>query len=305
MQHWVQLTADFKQYLRIERAGSVHSIRAYHFDLQRLMNFVEKHYPELTPQNISTETLREFLYHSRQSIGERSLARLLSATKTFFKYLCLEGHRSDNPTDGIEAPKIGRKIPSTLSVKEIFLMLESIDLSQEEGHRNKAILDTLYSCGLRVSELVSLRLSNLFFEEDFIKVEGKGNKERLIPIAPFTQKQIKLYLQWRNSMKILPQHADFVFLNRRGKPLTRAMIFHIVKETALQVGISKRISPHTLRHSFATHLLENGASLVAIQQMLGHEHISTTEIYMHLDNKALRDTLYKYHPLSKRTFKEI
>ena len=236
-------------------------------------------------------------------MNARSQARLISALKSFFKFMMYEKGREDFPMSLIESPKIGVKLPDTLSLQEIDAMLASIDLSTDEGHRNKAMIEMLYACGLRVSELISLRLSDLFFDEDFIRVMGKGSKQRLVPIEAYTQKQVKQYIDnHRRQLKIAKGHEDFVFLNRRGKQLTRAMIFTIVRQVAENIGLQKTISPHTFRHSFATHLLENGANLRAIQMMLGHENITTTEIYVHVEKSYLRESLIKYHPRQKMSF---
>ena len=227
----------------------------------------------------------------------RTQARIISGLKGFFNYLVFEDYREDNPMDLIETPKIGRKLPDTLSEEEINNLIAAIDLSKPEGERNRAILETLYGCGLRVSELINLKLSDLYFDEDFIKVTGKGNKQRFVPISDVNKKYINIY--WKEVRVHLPikkEHEDFVFLNRRGKRLTRAMIFTIVKRLAEAIGLDKNISPHTFRHSFATHLLENGADLRAIQQMLGHESITTTEVYMHVNRKHLNKVLMDFHP---------
>jgi len=243
------------------------------------------------------------VYEVAKDLNARSRARLISALKSFFKFMMYEKGREDFPMSLIESPKIGVKLPDTLSLQEIDAMLASIDLSTDEGHRNKAMIEMLYACGLRVSELISLRLSDLFFDEDFIRVMGKGSKQRLVPIEAYTQKQVKQYIDnQRRQLKIAKGHEDFVFLNRRGKQLTRAMIFTIVRQVAENIGLQKTISPHTFRHSFATHLLENGANLRAIQMMLGHENITTTEIYVHVEKSYLREALVKYHPRQKMSF---
>ncbi|MBF4985342.1 tyrosine-type recombinase/integrase, partial [Nonlabens mediterrranea] len=230
-------------------------------------------------------------------LNARACDRALSSLKVFFNYLILEDYRKDNPLELIESPKIGRKLPDTLSTQEIDALINSIDRSTPHGERNRAILETLYGCGLRVSELTTLKISDLFFQEGFIKVTGKGDKQRFIPIGDFTIKVINLYInEIRLHLPIKPQHKDTVFLNRRGAGLTRAMIFHIIKELKVKAGITKKISPHTFRHSFATHLLENGADLRSIQMMLGHESITTTEIYMHVDRAHLTKVMEKHHP---------
>ena len=272
-------------------------------DIEKLICYLEKYNITETPSNIEEDTLRQFVYEVAKDLNARSQARLISALKSFFKFMMFEKGREDFPMSLIESPKIGVKLPDTLSLQEIDAMLASIDLSTDEGHRNKAMIEMLYACGLRVSELISLRLSDLFFDEDFIRVMGKGSKQRLVPIEAYTQKQVKQYIDnQRRQLKIAKGHEDFVFLNRRGKQLTRAMIFTIVRQVAESIGLQKTISPHTFRHSFATHLLENGANLRAIQMMLGHENITTTEIYVHVEKSYLREALIKYHPRQKMSF---
>jgi tyrosine recombinase xerD len=272
-------------------------------DIEKLICYLEKYNITETPSNIKEDTLRQFVYEVAKDLNARSQARLISALKSFFKFMMYEKGREDFPMSLIETPKIGVKLPDTLSLQEIDAMLASIDLSTDEGHRNKAMIEMLYACGLRVSELISLRLSDLFFDEDFIRVMGKGSKQRLVPIEAYTQKQVKQYIDnQRRQLKIAKGHEDFVFLNRRGKQLTRAMIFTIVRQVAESIGLQKTISPHTFRHSFATHLLENGANLRAIQMMLGHENITTTEIYVHVEKSYLREALIKYHPRQKMSF---
>ncbi|MGX1930691.1 site-specific tyrosine recombinase XerD [Flagellimonas sp. 2504JD4-2] len=295
--NWKQAWQDYQHYLKIERGLSDNSIAGYSLDLQKLMDHLSSHEIEDSPIQIGQETIQEFVYSVAKTVNPRSQARIISALKGFFNYLVFEDYRPDNPMDLIETPKIGRKLPDTLSIDEINALIGAIDLSKPEGERNRAILETLYGCGLRVSELIGLRLSDLFFDEDFIKVTGKGNKQRFVPISSVNKKYINIY---RNEIRVhLPiqkEHQDFVFLNRRGRQLTRAMIFTIIKRLAEKIGMDKNISPHTFRHSFATHLLENGADLRAIQQMLGHSSITTTEIYMHVNRKHLADALQTYHP---------
>jgi integrase/recombinase XerD len=243
------------------------------------------------------DTVQRFIYEIAKTVNPRSQARIISGLKGFFNYLVFEEYRIDNPMDLLESPKIGRKLPDTLSEPEIDTLIGAIDLSKPEGERNRAILETLYGCGLRVSELIGLKISDLFFEEGFIKVTGKGNKQRFVPIGTINIKYIDIYRnEIRIHQKIQKGHEDILFLNRRGKQLTRAMIFTIIKQLAEKIGLQKSISPHTFRHSFATHLLENGADLRAIQQMLGHESITTTEVYMHVDRSHLSDVMNKYHP---------
>ena len=295
--NWLTILKDFEYYLRIEKGMSNNSVVSYLFDIQKLIDYVSEFNIEENPENISAETLRGFIYEESKNLNSRSQSRLLSSLKSFFKYIILENYREDIPMEYIDAPKFGMKFPDTLSLEEIDYLISGIDLSTDEGHRNKAIIETLYGCGLRVSELVELRLSDLFFEENFIRITGKGNKQRLIPISEYTQKIILIYVNnYRNKLKVTKESSDILFLNRRGKKLTRAMIFTIVKQLAIKVNLQKNISPHTFRHSFATHLLENGANLRAIQLMLGHESITTTEIYTHIDRTFLREVINTYHP---------
>ncbi len=294
---WKKLLKDFEHYLKIERGMSENSVHSYLFDMEKLREFVAIHQIEETPVNISAETLRMFIYEVGKELHARSQSRLISALKSFFKFLLLENYREDFPMETIDTPKFGMKLPDTLSLEEIDAIIAGIDLSTEEGHRNRAIIETLYGCGLRVSELVNLHLSDLFFSEGFIRVLGKGNKQRLVPISEYTQKEINNYiLHQRKNIPIVKEFSDIVFLNRRGKQLTRAMIFTIIKQAASAIGLTKTISPHTFRHSFATHLLENGANLRAIQLMLGHESITTTEIYTHIDHSYLSQVINTYHP---------
>ena len=300
---WRKVNTDYQNYLRLQRGLSQNTVVSYGLDIEKLIGYLEKYNITEPPDTIQVDTLRQFVYEVSKELNARSQARLISALKSFFKFMISEKGRKDFPMSLIDSPKIGVKLPDTLSLKEIDAMLASIDLSTDEGHRNKAIIETLYGCGLRVSELVSLRLSDLFFEEDFIRVMGKGSKQRLVPIESYTQKQINNYINnQRKQLKIAKGHEDYVFLNRRGKQLTRAMIFTIVRQVAENIGLQKTISPHTFRHSFATHLLENGANLRAIQMMLGHENITTTEIYVHVEKSYLREALVKYHPRHKMKF---
>ncbi|NDI98145.1 tyrosine recombinase XerD [Flavobacterium sp. LaA7.5] len=294
---WTTYINDYKSYLKIERGLSDNSVTNYLFDIKKLVRYMEKNSIDVSPVYISEETIQGFIYHVAAELNPRSRARLLSGLKSFFSYIVFEDYRKDNPLELIEVPKIGRKLPDTLSTIEIDALINAIDLTTNEGERNRAILETLYSCGLRVSELVGLKISDLFFEEGFIKVTGKGNKQRFVPIDSLTQKYITLYKDGvRTFQDIQKGHEDTLFLNRRGSGLTRAMIFTIVKDLAKKIELNKTISPHTFRHSFATHLLENGADLRSIQLMLGHESITTTEIYMHLDRKFLSNIINTYHP---------
>lgn len=283
--------------MKIERGLSQNTIDNYTFDIERLCSYLSDNAIDIAPTSISEETIQQFIYHVSKEVNPRSQARIISGLKSFFSYLIFEDYRKDNPLELIEAPRIGRKLPDTLSLTEIDALIAAIDLSSDSGERNRTIIETLYSCGLRVSELVTLKISDLFFDEGFIKITGKGNKQRFVPISPLTQKYIELYKnEVRSHLSIQKGHEDTLFLNRRGKQLTRAMIFSIIKALAVQIGLKKSISPHTFRHSFATHLLENGADLRSIQLMLGHESITTTEIYVHLDRKHLRQVMASFHP---------
>ena len=294
---WKNALTDYKHYLKLERGLSKNSIVNYELDVLKLIKFLESNNTFVTPVKIDSDLIKEFIYQIAKILNERTQSRVISGLKSFFNYLVFEGYRDDNPMELIEAPKIGRKLPDTLSVKDIDKLSNAIDLSTAQGERNRAILETLYGCGLRVSELTDLKISDLFFEEGFIKVTGKGDKQRFVPIGNLTQKYITIYrTEIRNHQKVHPEDIDTLFLNRRGKKLTRAMIFTIVKRLAEKISLNKIISPHTFRHSFATHLLENGADLRAIQQMLGHESITTTEIYMHLDRSFLADVIEQFHP---------
>ena len=283
--------------MRIERGMSKNTIDNYSFDIERLCLFLDENSISVSPITISEETIQQFIYHIAKQLNARSQARIISGLKSFFSYLIFEDYRSDNPLELIETPRIGRKLPDTLSIVDIDRLIAAIDLSSNEGERNRAMLETLYGCGLRVSELVTLKISDLFFEEGFIKITGKGNKQRFVPIGSYTQKYIEIYKDnVRSHLNIQKGHEDTLFLNRRGRQLTRAMIFTIIKELAVKIDLNKTISPHTFRHSFATHLLENGADLRSIQLMLGHESITTTEIYVHLDRKHLSEIMNTFHP---------
>jgi len=295
--NWNTYIKDYQSYLRIERGLSKNTVENYSFDIERLCVFLANNHIEVSPVKINEETLQSFIYEVSKEVNPRSQARIISGLKSFFSYLIFEDYRNDNPLELIESPKTGRKLPDTLSVAEIDALIEAIDLSSNEGERNRAMMETLYGCGLRVSELVALKISDLFFEEGFVKVTGKGNKERFVPIGDLTQKYIQLYRTTiRSHQNIKKGDEDTLFLNRRGSQLTRAMIFTIIKDLAAKINLNKNISPHTLRHSFATHLLENGADLRSIQLMLGHESITTTEIYVHLDRRFLKDIVNNFHP---------
>lgn len=294
---WKQALTDYKLYLKLERGLLQNSIDSYALDVNRLIKFLEDNNHKDLPNTINSKTIQSFIYESSKSLNSRSQSRLISGLKGFFNYLVFENYRENNPLEHIESPRIGRKLPDTLSIKDIDSIIGAIDLSKPQGERNRAILETLYSCGLRVSELINLKISDLFFEEGFIKVTGKGDKQRFVPIGTSTQKYINIYRNSiRNHQIIAEEHRDILFLNRRGKQLTRAMIFTIIKQLTEKIGFKKNVSPHTFRHSFATHLLENGADLRAIQMMLGHESITTTEIYVHVDKSHLKDILETYHP---------
>lgn len=290
---WKEVLSEYKTYLKLEKSVSPNTLEAYMRDIKKLELFSENE-----PLSISQSEVEEFLYQfAKENYAPRSQARLISAIKSFFGYLQLEEWRTDNPAELLETPKLGMKLPDTLSEKEIDNLIAQIDLGSPEGERNRAILETLYGCGLRVSELTELKLSDLFFDENFIRVIGKGNKQRLIPISNYTIKFITIYKdEIRVHLPIQKGFEDYLFLNRRGKKLTRVMIFTIIKNLTERAGIGKKISPHTFRHSFATHLLKNGADLRSIQMMLGHESITTTEIYTHLDDRMIRDAVLKYHP---------
>ena len=296
MSAWNRYIKDFVSYLKIERGLADNSILAYQNDVQKLIDYSLPR--QKTAIELNYSDLKDFvavLYD--MGLSARSQARIISGLKQFFGFLLLENEIKDDPSELLELPKIGRKLPEFLTIEEIDLLIDSIDLSKNEGHRNRAILETLYSCGLRVSELVNLRFSDLFFEEGFIRVIGKGNKERLVPVSPSVEKEIGIYNEFiRRHQNIQAGNENIVFLNRRGAKLTRVMIFTIIKDLAEIAGISKNISPHTFRHSFATHMIEGGANLRAVQEMLGHESITTTEIYTHLDQRFLRDAIISFHP---------
>ena len=295
--NWKSYIKNYQSYLRIERGLSKNTIENYSFDLERLCLFLSQNEIVISPIKIKEETIQQFIYSVSKQVNPRSQARIISGLKSFFSYLIFEDLRSDNPLELIETPKTGRKLPDTLSVDEIDALISAIDLTSNEGERNRAMLETLYGCGLRVSELVSLKISDLFLEEGFVKVTGKGNKQRFVPIGDLTQKYIEIYRNnIRNHITIKKGFEDILFLNRRGSQLTRAMVFTIIKDLAVKNNLNKTISPHTLRHSFATHLLENGADLRSIQLMLGHESITTTEIYVHLDRKFLTQVINSFHP---------
>ncbi|OIO99896.1 MAG: site-specific tyrosine recombinase XerD [Bacteroidetes bacterium CG2_30_33_31] len=298
---WEAAISEYKTYLKLERGLSANSLEAYLRDLNNLRQFIIMLDATNTPENIDVKDLREFIkWLNSLGMAATSQARTISGIKSFFNFMLLSNIISTNPSDLIDAPKTGRRLPDTLNNSEIEKILSVIDLSKAEGERNKAIIEVMYACGLRVSELVNLKLTNLYLKDDFIKVRGKGNKERLVPIGQEAIKQLNIYTEKvRIHQKIISGFEDFVFLNRRGKALTRVMIFTIIKNLVKMAGINKHVSPHTFRHSFATELIERGADLRAVQEMLGHESILTTEIYTHLNSEFLRDTIMMYHPRSK------
>jgi integrase/recombinase XerD len=298
MDQWEKEIRAFEYYLKIERSLSPNSILAYKQDIEKLYKFLQTEFQGVAPTQVTLEHLRQFITTlGSLQISEFSHARILSGIKAFFKFLIYEDKISENPAQLLESPKLARKLPETLSFEEIVRLLEAIQLGEPEGHRNRAMLEILYSSGLRVSELVDLRTSQIYEEIGFLRVLGKGNKERLVPMGSDAKKYLKLYQhEVRNHQPVAKGHEDFVFLNRRGKKLTRVMVFLIIKKLAKEAGIRKNISPHTFRHSFATHLVEGGADLRAVQDMLGHESITTTEIYTHLDRDYLRQVLNDYHP---------
>lgn len=289
---------QYSAYLLLERGLSENTRESYLNDVEKLMRYINEN--NLTIKDVTLDTLHNFIAELHDlGISSRSQARIISGLKSFFRFLKLENHINTNPTLLLESPRIGRKLPEVLSIEDIDKMISCIDLSTNEGQRNRAIIETLYSCGLRVSELVNLEINKIFLEEEYVVIKGKGNKERIVPISPVAIHEIKLYLNDRQHLDIKPGEENILFLNRRGRRLTRVMIFYIIKQLAELAGIRKEISPHTLRHSFATHLLEGGANLRAIQQMLGHESIATTEIYIHIDRTRLRDEILTYHPRNK------
>jgi integrase/recombinase XerD len=298
MMNWKNEIQEFQVFLKLEKSVSENTLVAYISDIEKLQLFVSDKYPELSPKNINLQHLQEFLFFiSKGEMSARSQARLISGIRAFYKFLLMEDEINVDPTELLEFPKIGRKLPDVLTVLEIDTILSYIDLSKPEGHRNKAMVETMYGCGLRVSELINLKFSGLFEDDCFVKITGKGNKERLVPISPRAISEINNYKEKiRNHLNIRKGFEDFVFLNRNGKMLTRVMVFTIIKQLVNLAGIKKNISPHTFRHSFATHLIEGGADLRAVQEMLGHESILTTEIYTHIDREFLREAIIQFHP---------
>ena len=298
--NWVESKKGYESFLRLEKSLSQNSISAYINDINKLISFLEGKFKELPPDKVKLQHLRDFVeWMNQKGVSPRTQARTISGIKSFYKYLLMEGVIENDPTTLLESPKIGRKLPDILSDQEINDLINAIDLSKPEGQRNKAMIETLYSCGLRVSELVNLKLSNLHFDQEFIKIEGKGDKERLVPISKQAIEDINKYLiGYRKRLKVDKDSENILFLNRRGKQLSRVMIFTIIKNLAQKINLKKNISPHTFRHSFASQLIDGGADLRAVQEMLGHESILTTEIYTHLDKDYLKDTVNRHHPRS-------
>lgn len=296
MQSWNRYIKDFVSFLKIERGLAENSILAYQNDVTKLMDFSIP--LDISPTQMTSVHLKTFVKELYElGLSARTQSRIISGIKQFFHFLLLDGEINEDPSELVEMPRIGRKLPEVLSIEEIDALIDAIDMSKNEALRNKAILETLYSCGLRVSELVNLQFENIFFDEGFMRIIGKGNKQRLVPVSPSVKEEIDLYTEMvRSQQKIKPGNESYVFLNRRGAKLTRVMIFTIIRQLADSINLSKSISPHTFRHSFATHLLEGGANLRAIQVMLGHESITTTEIYTHLDQHFLKDAIISFHP---------
>lgn len=297
---WEDSIKGYENYLRLEKSLSQNSVTAYINDVNKLIKFLERDDIMLAPNKIKLQHLKDFIQWLNEcGVSPRTQARTISGIKSFYKYLLIEEKITSDPTALLEPPKIGRKLPDILSLEEIDSLMESIDLKKAEGQRNKAMLETLYSCGLRVSELVNLKMTNLYFDQGYVKIEGKADKERLVPVSNRAVNEINKYLKgYRKTLKIHKDSENILFLNRRGKRLSRVMVFTIIKNLAEKVGINKKISPHTFRHSFATHLINGGADLRAVQEMLGHESILTTEIYTHLDRDYLKDTINQFHPRS-------
>jgi integrase/recombinase XerD len=295
---WKSAQNGFKGYLRLEKSLSENTLEAYYHDVELLQQFLEEKKYDLAPDKVKFNNLQEFLaWVNEMSLGPRSQARIISGIRAFYKYLLMEDAIQQSPAELLELPKLPQKLPEVLSVEEIDKLIEAIDLSKSGGERNKAMLETLYSCGLRVSELVSLKLSDVSFDEGYVRVIGKGNKQRIVPLGKTAAKCIKRYLkEVRCHIAVKKDSEDIVFLNRNGRKMTRVMIFHVLQVLKEKAGLHKKISPHTFRHSFATHLVEGGADLRAVQEMLGHESITTTEIYTHLNREYLRDAILRYHP---------
>jgi len=299
---WESYRRGFDAYLRLEKSLSQHSVDAYKHDIEKLTTYLEENSIALQPSGITLNMLQDFLkWLNQTSLNARSQMRIISGIRAFYKYLLLENLVTDDPTQLLDMPRTGRKLPEFLTINEVERLIGAIDLSKPEGERNKAIIETLYGCGLRVSELVNAKISGIYFNEGFMRITGKGDKERLVPFSGKALKQIQLYMrEIRSHIDIKKGNEDFLFLNRRGRKLSREMIFMIIRDLALIAGIHKTIGPHTLRHSFATHLVEGGADLRAVQEMLGHSSITTTEIYTHLDRTFLRENILDHHPLYKK-----
>jgi integrase/recombinase XerD len=298
---WQTYIKDFRMFLQLEKSLSANSIEAYSRDIDKLLRFIELQYDSLPPSRVELQHLTAFLaWVNELGLSARSQARIISGIKSFYRFLLLEDVIETDPTTLLETPRIGRKLPEVLNHEEVEQILAQIDLSSPAGRRNKAMLEVLYGCGLRVSELTELRLSHVYFDQEFIRVTGKGSKERLVPIGRIALREIRNYLPDRHSLpKIERDHEDILFLNRRGRRLSRVMVFTMIKDLVAAAGIKKNVSPHTFRHSFATELIDRGADLRAVQEMLGHESILTTEIYTHLDREYLRDAIIRFHPRSK------
>lgn len=294
--NWDTSIENFKNYLKLERGLSINSIKSYEFDIVQFKNFIIENKIDESPKKCSKSTVKRYLYKNFSNKNTRSQARSISALKGFFNYLLFEGKINSSPLNDIESPKIENKLPEVLTEDEIKRLISSVKIDSEFGQRNKAIIEVLYGTGIRVSELTELKISNIFFNENIIKVTGKGNRERFVPLGKIASIEIKKYLNAREKLKIDSKFSDILFLNRYGRQLTRSMIFKVINDSSKNAGIDKKISPHTLRHSYATHLLKNGADLRTIQLILGHESITTTEIYTHLDTFHLEEVLKKYHP---------
>ena len=297
---WETAKKGYENYLQLEKSLSQNSVAAYINDINKLNYFLDSRYQKITPERVKLEHLKKFVaWLNEGGVSPRTQARTISGIKSFFKYLLIEEKISSDPTALLESPKIGRKLPDILTMEEIDSLIDAISLAKPEGQRNKAMLETLYSCGLRVSELVNLKLTNLHFDEGFVKIEGKADKERLVPVSSRAVEEITRYIEsYRNKLNVRKGSENILFLNRRGQQLSRVMVFTIIKNLAAKINLKKKISPHTFRHSFATHLINGGADLRAVQEMLGHESILTTEIYTHLDRDYLKDTINQYHPRS-------
>lgn len=302
MSNWSSYKTRFKQYLQLERSLSKNSIEAYTDDLNKLEQYIQQYSSGKSPLDLELNQLQAFVkWISEMGFSATSQARIISGIKTFYKFLLLENEIKQSPAELLEAPKTTRKLPVFLTIDEIDRLIAQIDRSTPEGERNITMLEALYSCGLRVSELVNLKISDLHLNEDYIKVIGKGNKERLVPIGKSAKKLLQNYInRVRVHLPIKKNAGDIIFLNRRGRPISRVMVFYVIKDLADKAGIKKKMSPHTFRHSFATHLVEGGADLRAVQEMLGHESITTTEIYTHIDRQYLRDNILSYHPRNKK-----